>query len=507
MITVTAVVPKTSLTVDIQQATAVAANPTPVPLVNVSMISATIGVPGATGPRGVQGLQGPPGPEGPPGEGGTGSGIESGVASPDASTGSDGTFYLEVDEHVLHGPKHVPIVDESAYTNQVWVNPASALSAGGAIGHDFTFATSGRITALKHYRAGGNPGRTLRLWHADHTQIENVTSTGESGTGWRTLPLPTPVPVVAGQVVKMSMDTGSTVIPTAPDDQDWVNGDVTKLGHGYFNSLGSRPTDDAGYGVWIDLVFQADLWPTALDPAGVVAAHEAKTDPHPQYLTQVEGSGLYVPKSIGDVAVILSGTDSPAADVGVAGNFYLDVDDHVLYGPKAGILAQSAITTQVPNVTVEGIAPIALGHDFRFGIAGAIIGFRWLRDPTEPAGTRLFKVWTDPTTAISTLITQSESTPGWKTVTLPTPVPVTAGQTLRVVSGTSADPLGRLAPRPDGDIVNGDVTLVKPVSGTYYSQEGIDVYPISQSGSLYFHDVIFQGSSYSGDPWPVALRG
>jgi hypothetical protein len=64
MITVTAVVPKTSLTVDIQQATAVAANPTPVPTVNVSMISATIGVPGATGPRGVIGPPGPMGPQG-----------------------------------------------------------------------------------------------------------------------------------------------------------------------------------------------------------------------------------------------------------------------------------------------------------------------------------------------------------------------------------------------------------------------------------------------------------
>ena len=65
MISVTATVPKTSLTVDIQAATAVAANPTPVPIVNVPMLSATIGVPGATGPRGVQGAQGPVGPAGP----------------------------------------------------------------------------------------------------------------------------------------------------------------------------------------------------------------------------------------------------------------------------------------------------------------------------------------------------------------------------------------------------------------------------------------------------------
>jgi hypothetical protein len=65
MISVSAAVPQTTLTVDIQAATVIAANPTPVPVVNVPMQGVTIGVPGSTGPRGVQGAVGAVGPTGP----------------------------------------------------------------------------------------------------------------------------------------------------------------------------------------------------------------------------------------------------------------------------------------------------------------------------------------------------------------------------------------------------------------------------------------------------------
>lgn len=98
MISVSATIPQTSLTVDIVAATAVAANPTPVPVVNVPMLGATIGIPGATGPRGLIGPTGPsgpqgaastvPGPQGPAGN--TGSQGIQGVAGPQGLQGPKG---------------------------------------------------------------------------------------------------------------------------------------------------------------------------------------------------------------------------------------------------------------------------------------------------------------------------------------------------------------------------------------------------------------------------------
>jgi hypothetical protein len=72
VITVTAEARKTHLTVDLETAGVIAANPTPAPVVNVPMIGALIGVPGTKGqpgdastvpgPPGETGQQGPPGP-------------------------------------------------------------------------------------------------------------------------------------------------------------------------------------------------------------------------------------------------------------------------------------------------------------------------------------------------------------------------------------------------------------------------------------------------------------
>jgi hypothetical protein len=55
----------------------------------------------------------------------------------------------------------------------------------------------------------------------------------------------------------------------------------------------------------------------------------------------------------GGGTTILSGMAAPTAEVGANGDFYLDTDDHILYGPKSGTSWPVAIQQGVPGGMFE----------------------------------------------------------------------------------------------------------------------------------------------------------
>ena len=86
--------------------------------ISVDLPSIDIGVPGGPGPIGPEGPPGDQGETGPPG-----TLILFGVETPSSSTGMEGDFYLDTDDHVLYGPK----------TGSVW---PIAIAQGGAAAVD-----------------------------------------------------------------------------------------------------------------------------------------------------------------------------------------------------------------------------------------------------------------------------------------------------------------------------------------------------------------------------------
>ncbi len=58
------------------------------------------------------------------------------------------------------------------------------------------------------------------------------------------------------------------------------------------------------------------------EPAGAVAVHEAKADPHPQYLTTAEGNDLYTVPDPPDTIAYLTDSD---------GAYITDADGRYLY--------------------------------------------------------------------------------------------------------------------------------------------------------------------------------
>jgi len=195
-------------------------------------------------------------------------------------------------------------------------------------------------------------------------------------------------------------------------------------------------------------------------------------------------------------STILSGTAAPTNGIGAVGDYYLDTDDRILYGPKlsGAAVTQSVYTTQVPNNTVNTPTNTSYGSDITFASAGNVTGLSYYRHASATTG-RGLRMYSSGGALLASYDAPVD-TAGWHTYTLTTPVAVTAGQTCRLVVYGNGD-----FSRYDftGTIVNGDLT----VSGSGVYVVG-DAYPGGASSGDYLVDVVF--ASASAGSWPVALK-
>ena len=209
--------------------------------------------------------------------------------------------------------------------------------------------------------------------------------------------------------------------------------------------------------------------------------------------------------------VILSGTATPTAGTGATGDYYLDTDSNILYGPKAASTtgwgaSQSGFTSQTPDEAAP-LSTVTVGVDFFFAKAGRITALKFYRHASSTK-THTMRIWANSTTQAGSPLTMPTSGTGWVSATLSTPVTVTTGQTMRVSDEWSTlDTVWRYGTRPAGDIVNGDVTVKDPAGadGSYYTSSP-GSYPNLGTSSGYFVDVVFE-AEVAVPPWPVALDG
>jgi Domain of unknown function (DUF4082) len=206
-------------------------------------------------------------------------------------------------------------------------------------------------------------------------------------------------------------------------------------------------------------------------------------------------------------STILTGTAAPAAGTGAVGDYYLDTDDRILYGPKvtggtSWGSAQSVYGAQTPAGT-NPLGPYALSHDVLIAKAGRVTGLRFWRGSPNSYTSHTMRLWSSGGVQLGNCATAGETGTGWKSASFASAVAVTAGQTVRIVIETvaaSSDNIGITDPQ-GSDIVNGDLTLYSSVAkyGT------VGAYPTTTAGSRYWIDLIYEASS-TIDPWPVALK-
>jgi hypothetical protein len=82
------------------------------------------------------------------------------------------------------------------------VTPAVAAdpdTASVEVGVRLSASRDGTITAIRFYKGAGNTGsHVVHLWTASGALLASATATGETASGWQTVPLPAPVAVTAG---------------------------------------------------------------------------------------------------------------------------------------------------------------------------------------------------------------------------------------------------------------------------------------------------------------------
>jgi len=140
------------------------------------------------------------------------------------------------------------------------------------------------------------------------------------------------------------------------------------------------------------------------------------------------------------------------------------------------------------------------GIRFQMVDTGTITGLRFYRGVGDFTTGRALHLWSDAGTILGTASTSGEvDAAGWLTVTLGTPVAVTAG-TYYVASYNV--PNSAAYAYTLSNPVSASASFTSPAS---YYQVGLGNHPtVALPGENHYADVIFQPTAVS--PWPVALK-
>lgn len=418
-------------------------------------------------------------------------------------------------------------VPQSLFGAQVPAVMAATESSAVELGTAFRPTKDGTITSIRFHKGAGNSGTHIgRIWSSTGQQLASVTFTNETPSGWQTARLSQPLAVTAGTsyFVSYLAPQGHYSYTSGFFSTPLTNGDLTapagNNGRYLYGASGGFPTYDWGStNYFVDVVFLADHpkvtlaerspAPDATDvmrSSPITATLSAPLSPG-YSLTAKQGSSdvagtasisadktkvTFQPTSLlpadSDITVTLSGVVSTEGAI-------LAPQTWTFHTETTGTSAYSLFTGQTPaNPSLNEGAAIELGTAFTPSVAGTITGIRFYKGSGN-AGTHIGNLWSSTGTKLGTVTFSGESTTGWQTAQLPTPVAVTAGTTY-VVSYFA--PQGHYSATPG---YFGSVYSAGPLSARagnnglflYGAQGG---FPTGSYGSTnYFVDVVFRGPS------------
>ena len=167
--------------------------------------------------------------------------------------------------------------------------PTTPTAATYELGMQFESAVAGQITAIRYYEETGETGTHVgHIWSSAGVQLASVTFTGETGSGWQTEALTTPLPIAANTVYVVSVNCNSECCYSAyAMEEAIVNGPLSSLpaadgGNAVWNTtLGAFPNDsnDVDCNYFRDIVFCPTMCatPTFSPAAGVYYSAQSVT--------------------------------------------------------------------------------------------------------------------------------------------------------------------------------------------------------------------------------------
>jgi len=421
------------------------------------------------------------------------------------------------------------------------------------VGVKFTSSVAGQITALKFYRSPGDTGTDLLdLWSASGTKLASATFSNTSASGWQTVTLASPVTIAANTTYVASYHTSGAYVATANYfTTAFTNGPLTAPstttagGNGVYSyggttTVGIFPTSTYGASnYWADVVFNSS---TTTDTPPVLAIQtanqnavvgsafsltlpagtftDADGDPLTYTATSADGSPLPTWLTFNASTRTFSGTPT-SANVGTV-NIKTSATDPG--GLSASETFNIAVTTTAPatvslftasntpaQTNLNDGTPLEVGVKFTSSVAGQITALKFYRSPGD-TGTDLLDLWSASGTKLASATFSNTSASGWQTVTLASPVTITANTTYVASYHTSG------AYVATDNFFTSAVTsspLTAPSTTTaggngVYSYGGTNtagIFPTSTfAAANYWADVVFNSSTTTDTPPVLAIQ-
>ena len=428
--------------------------------------------------------------------------------------------------------------------------PAANDSSAVELGLRFSPDVNGVVTGVRFYKGTGNGGtHTGRLWSSSGTLLATVNFSGESATGWQTATFVPAISVTAGTSYIVSYtapqghyaaDENAFALRSIKSAPLTVAGGFGAPAAGVYGNPGSFPDQSFGNAnYYVDPMFSIqDTSPltvitktpldlstsvprttkvTATFSRAVTAATAAITLKNASGAT-IAGTNAYDATSktvtftpsaalAGAVKYTATAAGRDAQGVSVGGNVTWSFTTATPQG-AAGVCPCSLFSDELqPTVPEENDpAAVTLGVRFTVDTPGTISAIRFYKAAGN-TGTHTGTLWNANGTQLATGTFTNESSAGWQTLTLSTPVSVTTGTTYvasyrttvgRYSTATSFGALDQSRPP----------LLVTNSAGAYTYATG---FPSNLSSANYMVDVVFnrppaQIAITSQDPPPNALE-
>lgn len=199
---------------------------------------------------------------------GSGGGVNI-ITAARAPTDSDGAvndYWLDNSAHILYGPKSTGSSLFVTATDPSIIPARTSSSGTNTLGLRFQFVIGGNVTALRFYRSPQSVASTRPLLlYRNGVEVARVNTTSETGSGWKEVPLPTPVSVSPGvDYVAAYNSVGFFVDNLTTPVSSFSPSYMTVLSSCYLLSEGF-PSNNNAANYFADLVFNpSSIWPVAI---------------------------------------------------------------------------------------------------------------------------------------------------------------------------------------------------------------------------------------------------
>ena len=249
------------------------------------------------------------------------------------------------------------------------VNPATASSFAGEWGQRFTVRRAGIITAIKFYRwPGATPtARTVTLWNwTTQAALGTGQTTAETGSGWFTVPLSTPVRVTPGDYVASYGSTAGPVALTVPSPAQPSTVNLTGI-TARSGPIGQFPNANNANATHVDVVYQPSG--TLADLAAVPGLSTLADIPR----TQVTATATAVTVDVGPAtidATVKAASPVPQVQVDVWIGNPASVASWVVYRetPDEVVPIRTQATTSGAETFIDYMAPLGVPIFYRLVI-------------------------------------------------------------------------------------------------------------------------------------------